>query len=259
MNKSKIKKIGNIAANVIIYLFIAICLFSVFLTIFSKKDTDGAAEIFGYQFRIVVSDSMAKSEYTDVSEFKIKSIPIRSMIFVKVMPDDPAEADEWYRSLKVGDVLTFRYVYTTQETITHRIVSIEEKNTGGFIISLAGDNKTSEDGQLNQVIDTSIPNNMNYVIGKVTGQAYLVGVVMSFLMQPIGIILAIIMPCFIIVLLEVAKIVMVLTADKRSKEKEAREKQALELDELRRKISELEKLKSEGENSSPVGKERDTE
>lgn len=240
MNKTKIKKIGKIIANVILYVFIAICLFSVFLTIFSKKDSDGAAEIFGYQMRVVVSDSMAESEFTDVSDFKIKSIPIRSMIFVKVMPEDPAKADDWYRSLKVGDVLTFRYVYTTQETITHRIVSITEKPTGGFVIELAGDNKLSEDGQLHQTIDTSVPNNMNYVIGKVTGKAYILGVVMSFLMQPLGIILAIIIPCFIIVLLEAMKIIMVLTAEKRHKEKEAREKQAVELEELRRKIAELE-------------------
>lgn len=249
MNKMKIKKICKIVTDVILYLFIAICLFSVVLTIFSKKDADGSAEIFGYQMRVVVSDSMAKSEFTDVSDFKIKSIPIRSMIFVKVMPTDPAEADEWYRSLKVGDVLTFRYVYTTQETITHRIISINEKPTGGFVIELAGDNKLSEDGLLSQTIDTSIPNNMNYVIGKVTGKAYLLGVVMSFLMQPVGIILAIIIPCLIIVILEVIKITMVLTAEKRQKEKAAREKQELELDELRRKIAELEQLKAQEPSS----------
>ena len=250
MNKEKMKKIGKVAANVLLYVFIAICLFSVFLTIFSKKDADGAAEIFGYQMRVVVSDSMAECEYTDVSDFKIKSIPLRSMIFVKVMPSDPAKADEWYRSLKVGDVLTFRYVYTTQETITHRIVSITEKGTGGFIINLAGDNKNSEDGQLYQTIDTSIPNNMNYVIGKVTGQAYLLGVIMSFLMQPLGIILAIIVPCLIIVFLEIMKITMVLTAEKRQKEKEAREKQETELEELRRKIAELEQKKNEAATSN---------
>ena len=85
MKKETIKKIGNVLVNVVLYLFIAICLFSVFLTIFSKKDVDGAAEVLGYQMRIVVSDSMAKCEYTDVSDFKIKSIPLRSMIFVKVI------------------------------------------------------------------------------------------------------------------------------------------------------------------------------
>ena len=186
MNKIKIKKIANIVLNVFLYIFLAVCIFSVFLTVLSKRDSDGSAEIFGYQMRVVTSESMAKCEHTDVSSYEIKDIPLRSMVFVKVMPDDPNEADEWYRSLKVGDVITFRYVYTTQVTITHRITSITEKETGGFVIELAGDNKNSDDGQLYQTIDTSIPNNTNYVIGKVVGQAYLFGVIMSCLMNPIG-------------------------------------------------------------------------
>ena len=139
MDKAKIKRIGQIALDVLLYIFLAICIFSVVVTVLSKRDSDGAAEVFGYQMRVVTSDSMAESEFTDVSGFKIKDIPIRSMVFVKVMPDDPAEADEFYRSLKVGDVLTFRYVYTTQVTITHRITNIEEID-GGFKITLAGDN-----------------------------------------------------------------------------------------------------------------------
>ena len=245
MDRTKIKKIGNIALNVLLYIFLAICILSVFVTVLSKKDSDGAAEIFGYQMRVVTSDSMAESEFTEVSEFKIKDIPIRSMVFVKVMPNDPVGADEFYRSLKVGDVLTFRYVYTTQVTITHRITSIAEKETGGFIIELAGDNKTSKDGQLTQVIDTSIPNNPNYVIGKVTGKAYLLGLIMSFLMQPIGIIFVIILPCFIIILLEIFKISKVLGAEKKKREQEEKEKKDSELEELRRKLAELEKEKTE--------------
>ena len=167
-----------------------------FVTVLSRKDSDGAAEVFGYQMRVVTSDSMAECEHTDVSAYRIKDIPMRSMVFVKMMPQAPAEADAFYRSLQVGDVLTFRYVYTTQITITHRITSITEKDTGGFIIELAGDNKNSEDAHLTQVIDTSIPNNTNYVIGKVVGHSYLLGFIMSFLKQPAGIVLFIIIPCY---------------------------------------------------------------
>ena len=255
MDKAKVKKIGKIALDVLLYIFLAICIFAVFVTVLSKRDSDGAAEVFGYQMRVVTSDSMSESEFTDVSAYKIKDIPIRSMVFVKVMPDDPAEADEFYRSLKVGDVLTFRYVYTTQVTITHRITSITEKDTGGFVIELAGDNKNSEDGQLTQVIDTSIPNNTNYVIGKVTGQAYLLGLIMSFLMQPVGMILLIIVPCFIIILLEVLKIAKVLGADKKKREQEEKQKKDDELEELRRKLAELEKLKTEQATPQPTAVE----
>ncbi|MBE6699527.1 MAG: hypothetical protein E7584_04740 [Ruminococcaceae bacterium] len=209
-------KIGRVIRDIIIYIFLAICVFSVLVTVLSKKDSDGAAEIFGYQMRVVTSDSMAECEHTDVSAYKIKDIPKRSLVFVKMMPQSSAEADAFYRSLQAGDVLTFRYVYTTQITITHRITSITEKDTGGFIIELAGDNKNSKDTQLTQVIDTSVPNNTNYVLGKVVGHSYLLGLVMNVMKQPVGIVLFIILPCFIIILLEVIKIVKVLEEDKRS-------------------------------------------
>ena len=255
MNKARMKKTGNIVLNVLMYIFLVLCIFSVIITVISKRDPDGAAEVFGYQMRVVTSDSMAECELTDVSAYKIKDIPIRSMVFVKVMPDEPAEADEFYRSLKVGDVLTFRYVYTTQVTITHRITSITEKDTGGFVIELAGDNKNSEDGQLVQVIDTSIPNNTNYVIGKVTGQSKVFGAVMSFLMNPIAIVLIIIVPCVIIILLEALKIVRLFTSDKKKREREEKESKENELEELRRKLAALEKEKAE---VTPVDAASDT-
>lgn len=244
MDKAKMKKTGKIILDTLQYFFLVLCILSVIITLSSNRDQDGAAEVFGYQMRVVASDSMAKCELTDVSDFEIKDIPLRSMVFVKVIPDDPAEAEAFYRDLEVGDVLTFRYVYTTQVTITHRITSIEEKDTGGFIIRLAGDNKNSEDGQLEQVIDTSVPNNTNYVIGKVTGQSKLFGFVMSFLMQKIAIVLIIIVPCAAIILFEILKITKVLGADKKEREREEREQQERELNELRRKLAELEKQRA---------------
>lgn len=240
MTKTKLKRIGKVVLDILLYIFLAICVVTLVLTITSKKDIDGASEIFGYQMRVISSDSMAECELTDVSEYEIGSLPLRSMIFVKVMPEDEAEADEWYRSLKVGDVLTFRYVYTNQVTITHRIVSIEEKSTGGFIIRLEGDNKNSETDQLTQVIDTSVPDNPNYVIGKVTGQLFLLGFIVSLLRTPLGIIFIIIIPCFIIILLEVLKIVGVYSAERKKREQEEKEKKENELEELRRRLAELE-------------------
>lgn len=244
MSKKIIKKIGKIVLDVLLCLFLAICIFSVIVTVSSKRDSDGTAKIFGYQIRIVTSDSMGKCEFTDVSEYKIKHIPVGSMIFVKEVPEDSTKADEFYSSLKVGDVLTFRYVYTTQKTITHRIVSITEKETGGFIIELAGDNKTSEDGQLTQIIDTSVPNSMNYVIGKVTGQSKLLGKIITALKQPIGIVFIVILPCAIIIVIEIIRILNTLNADKKKHEQELHEQKDKELEELRNKLADLEKEKN---------------
>lgn len=241
-----LKRIANIALNILLYLFFTVCILVLVLTLLSKKDVDGAAELFGYQMRIVVSDSMDECEFTDVSGYEIGSIPLRSMIFVKTIPDDPAEADEFYRSLKKGDVLTFRYLYNKQVTITHRISQPVSETEGGYVILLSGDNTTSETGALTQTIDTSVANNPNYVIGKVVGQSYLFGAIMSFLTQPAGIILLIILPCAIIILLEILKIVKALTSDKRKQAEEEKAKKDAELEELRARLAEL-----EGKNNNP--------
>ena len=255
MNKAKLKRLRDIIVNVVLYTFLAVCIFSVFFTVFSRKESDGAAEIFGYQLRIVTSDSMAKCEYTDTSDFEIKDIPVRSMVFVQAVPKNSDEAYEWYQDLEEGDVLTFRFAYTTQVTITHRIVSIEENDEGGFTIQLAGDNKNSETGQLYQEINTARENSVNYVIGKVTGQSYFLGLIMSFLMQPVGILLAIIAPCTVIILIEALKIAKIFMADKKKWRQEEEAKKEKELEELRRRVAEL-----EGEKNKPeVDKEDKTE
>ena len=248
MSNSKIaKKIGKIVVNVFLGLFLAVCIFSVFVTVLSKRDSDGAARVFGRQMRIVTSDSMAECEFTDVSEYKIKDIPVKSMVFIKEVPEDAAKADEFYRSLKVGDVLTFRYVYTTQKTITHRITSItKNENNDGYTIVLAGDNKNSAEGQLTQVIDTSIPHNMNYVIGKVTGQSKLLGNLMTFLKQPIGIVFLIILPCAVIIVFEVLRIINTFSEDKKKREQEKNAEKDKELEELRNRLAALEKEKNAG-------------
>lgn len=239
MSTSRLKRAKNVISNILLFLFLAICVFSVVMTIFGKRDADGTVELLGYQMRIVTSDSMDKCELTDVSDFDIKSIPIRSMIFIKTVPEDEGEADEFYSELEAGDVLTFRYVYTKQVTITHRITSITEKN-GGYVIELAGDNKNADSDQLYQVIDTSVDNNTNYVIGKVVGKSFILGFILSLLKTKLGIVLIVIVPCFIIILLEIIKIAGVISAERKQKEKQILDEKESELEALRRKLAEIE-------------------
>lgn len=243
---NKAKRIGGIIMNVVTYLFLAICILSVILTIFSRKDPDGTSEIFGYQMRLVTTDSMGKHPDTDVSDCDIGSIPQNSMIFIEMVPEDPEEATEWYRDLKPGDVLTFKYVYTTQVTITHRIKTIDEPSEGRFIIELEGDNKASEE-QLTQKIDTGVPNNMNYVIGRVTAKAFLPGLLLTLLKTPVGLVLMVIVPCAIIIILELIKIFSALNAEKKQKYLEETAKRESELEELKRRLAELESSKNNGE------------
>lgn len=234
-----LRKAAKVLANILLYAFMAICIFGVILTITAKKDEDGTATILGKQIRYVLSPSMEECDATDVTKYDIKDIPTGSMVFIDVVPEDEAEAEKWYADLEIGDVLTFKYVYVKQETITHRITDIQQKD-GGYIIMLEGDNKNSDSGTLTQTIDTSQKNSPNYVIGKVTGQSYLFGLFIGALKAPIGIICIVILPSLAILIFEVIKIAGLLGAEKRKKEEEEKEQQQNEIDELRRRVAELE-------------------
>lgn len=229
----------TVGANVLTYAFLVLCCFVLFIAVSSKKDADGAATLFGKQIRIIRSDSMAKSEFTDVSDYKIKDIPVKSLIVVETVPKDEAKREAWFSKLKVGDVLTFRYVFVSQETVTHRITAIEAKEGGGYIIELKGDNAASENAAGTQTIDTSDLQSPNYVIGKVTWNSHALGVLVYALKTPVGIICIVILPSLIIICLEIVRIVGVLQEGKRKKAKEEAEKKENEIEELKRQLAAL--------------------
>ncbi|MBQ8308806.1 MAG: hypothetical protein IJX96_03130 [Clostridia bacterium] len=230
-------KVCKIVLNVLLYVVLALVLFVLIVSIATKKGDDGAATIFGKQMRIVQSDSMAKCELTDVSAYEIKDLPVKTLLVIETVPK--TQSDEWYRQLKEGDVLTFRYKYTEQVTITHRISKITEKETGGFVIELTGDNKSSEDN-LSQTIDTSQIDSFNYVIGKVVWANYPLGWLIYALRSPVAVVCLIIIPCAIVIVLEIVRIVNVLNEGKRTKALEQAQKQEEEIERLKRKLAELE-------------------
>ncbi len=205
---SAVEKTVGIVVHVLLACFFLFCLTGLFLSVMAKQTSDGAIKLFGYEMRLVVSNSMEKSETTDVREYAIQDIPIHSLIFIETVPEGKEKA--WYDALKIGDVLTFRYVYTKQETITHRIVEIKENEQGGYTIVLEGDNKNATTGALQQVIDTSQTNSLNYVIGKVTGKSIVLGYLVTFLQSTWGIIFIVIVPCLIIIFIEISRIIRVI-------------------------------------------------
>ncbi len=239
--KSGIRRAIQIAIDVVMVLFIAAAVFVLAISITSKKDSDGTATVFNTQLRFVQSDSMGACEQTDVSNFKIKSIPVKSCVFVDVIPEDEIERNEWLKTIQVGDVLTFKYVFTKQETITHRVMKIEDNAMGGYYITLEGDNKASDTGVLQQFINTSDTDSPNYIIGRVTGQSYVLGVLVYALHQPVGIALIIIVPCAIIILLNIIRIVRVCNVEKKEKALEAAKAQDDQIEELKRQIESLKK------------------
>ena len=247
-NNKYVKITVKVLANVLLYAFLAIALFAVILSIFSKKDKDGGATVLGYQLMFVRSDSMAQSENSlDVSDFEIKDIPAKALIFVQVKPEDKQERLEWYGDICEGDVLTFRYKFATgQETVTHRVKTIVEKkdaqgNVVGYVFTLLGDNKASETADLmEQIIDTTEDEtSFNYIIGKVTGKNYSLGLLVYALKSPVGIICIVIIPCLIIIGFEIAKIIAVFSEDKKQKQAEENAKNASEIESLKRQLAML--------------------
>ncbi len=236
--KSKVKKIFGIIINVLFFLFFFLCVMLLYLSVSGKKSPDGAVELFGYEMRTVDSSSMEKCALTDVSTYKIKDLSVHTLVFIEKVPEDEQKADEWYAELEIGDVLTFRYVYTTQEVITHRIVEIDAKEDGGYRIVLEGDNKNSEDGILQQEIDTSLSNSPNYVIGKVTGSSKALGLMITAVKSPWGIVLIVIVPCLIIIILEIIQIVTIVSQKKREEREKERKAKDDEIAELKRKLAE---------------------
>ena len=254
-----LKKILKIAADVVLYVFIILAIFSVILTITAKKSSDGAATIFGKQMRYVQTESMAKNEdtYDRISQYDIKDIPLYSMVFIDVVPEDKEEAAAWYDELEIGDVLTFKYVYVRQETITHRLVKKEANGKGGWILTLDGDNVSKDEESSVQVINTSDDpsTSYNYVIGKVVGTNYLFGLFITTLKHPAGIVCLIILPAFIILFYEVFKVSKLINADKKKKDNEERKQQLDELEELRRRLAELEKKSGGAPTDASDGKD----
>ena len=217
MKINKFTKALTVTINVLVYVFCALCLLLLLFTVFSKRSSDGAVQLFGFEMRVVLSGSMEKNENVDVSNYKIKDIKTGSMVFVRLVPVDETKAKEFYASLHVGDVLTFCYDVSNQQlegktapqmTITHRIVDIEPNDTGGYIITLRGDNLSTELADV-QIIDTSNLASPNYVIGKVTGKSYVLGWLTYSLKRPLGIAMLIIVPSVIIIIWQVVKIVNV--------------------------------------------------
>lgn len=241
----KNSKIKNIVIDVVMYIFLAVCLVFVGLLVFGQKDIDGTTQVFGRQFRVVTSDSMDACDQTDVSEYDIKSIPIKSMVFIELVPEDEAEAQKWYESIKEGDVLTFRYVYTSQVTITHRVEKKITNPDGTYTFHLIGDNKDSDAELLSQVITTGDPNSTNYIIGKVTGQSKLLGKVVVTLRDPLGMVLLIIVPSLIIIIYEIIRIMNVISSEKRKHIKAEYDKKESEIEFLKQKLAELEEKQNQ--------------
>lgn len=237
----------KIAAKVLFYVFISVCAILIIASFSMKKDANDAFTVLGFQARIVLSDSMEECESTDVSQYPIKSIPVKSVVFIEMVPEDELEAKAWFNELEVGDVLTFRYVYGGQMTITHRIVTIDDSNPNGRILTLEGDNKNASTNLMQQTLDTSQQfnaTNYNYTIGKVKGQSQTLGLLVYALNTPVGMLCMVVFPCLIVVFMESIKISNLLQEEKFKKLAEEQAQQQADFELIKQQFAELQAIEN---------------
>lgn len=242
-NKKRIKSL-NIIIDIFIYMFLILCMLFLIICIHVKKDSDGAVTIFGYQTRIVVSESMEKCEstYDEIKKYKIRNIPVKSLVLIKTVPNKTSKQSDFYSKIKIGDVLTFKYVVgTKQETITHRVIKIYEDGNDSFI-ELRGDNVLLTDNinTTSQIINIDDSNSPNFIIGKVIFKSYTLGAILFALKKPLGMFLIIIIPTLIIMIFEIVKVVNYIYIQKKTKTEKQIELQREELEKLKLKLIQLE-------------------
>ena len=266
--KAKAKKIINIILDA---LFISFAVFAVVAIIFrstTNNNKDGNS-INGYQLRTVETGSMAENNHIDPETYKsysIQTLPVNSLIRIQEVKESNQE--KFYEDLEVGDVVTFVY-YTSingrlgQYVYTHRLIEKTMTASEGYKLTLMGDAEAPSGGT--QVIYTdplTAEHSLSYVIGKVVWVNHGMGEVITFLKSKTAILFLVVIPCSVLFLFEVGKIIYVLVKDKKQKDQiKANEKQA----QLESNQAEIENLKAqlaalqnnEQENADKVDEEVD--
>lgn len=168
-----------------IYLKIAVALVVIICVLgvgnFFRNMNGGTFDFSDTEMRVVVSGSM-DGELRD--EYDIETIPVGSMVFIQRVPDGPY-ANDFYSSLRIGDVVTFNYKNpATRENmvVTHRIIDIS--NQGGDIrFTMAGDSILDDPTNSSKQVVYSSSGDM---IGKVTGVSEGLGDITVFISSAKG-------------------------------------------------------------------------
>lgn len=245
--------------NIVLYVFLGILLVFDGFALYSKmnmKGKNGTMNFFGNEVRLVLTGSMNGTDefYEQHPEFKVKRIRVHDAVYVKTAPAADAKQekiDKFYSKIVIGDILTFIDQLHGNKIVSHRIVSIKIKvnpETGGNIykFTMLGDHPDAHD-------DTPQPaaSDGGTIIGKVTGTNRVLGNVLYALVgQKIILVCTVIIPCGVFALIEIIKIIFILSQSRREKVLVANQKKITEKDdELERLRMELERLKS-GKNES---------
>ncbi len=229
--KKTLKRVGNILFYVLLGLFFLLACFSL-----TTRITKG--RIFHSQFLVVISGSMDGERQ---EEYDIKTIPLKSLVKVSLIEE--GKENEFYSSLKKGDILTFNYLALNNATITHRIISDPVVLDDGTIkYELKGD---AVEG--NEIQTLYSDGRSGEILGKVTFVSLPLGQMYFFISSKVGTLCLVVLPSTAIVLFEICKIIFMVSENskKKSEEKNRKEKEEKdkEIEELKRQLEESKKDK----------------
>ena len=232
----KKRSVGSIVREVIVDVLIAIfvlfAVLNIYLAIATKRNN--AANLFGKQARLVLTGSMSPT------------IPTNSLVLVDTSGD--------HKNYEVGDVLTFKYDPYGSLPTTHRVIAKETKDSGIVYYTLKGDNPSATATQHVPYTD---------VIGKVTFHSLWMGKVVTFSKGIGGWICFVLVPCGLVIGYETYHIVKIVKSSKNEKEpvpesavpdkpvEQTQEERNQELEELRKRVAELEKQNRQENETKP--------
>lgn len=177
-----IKKVYNFVAKVFLYSIILIMvflgvLFTTYVLDYARNISKGNYKPL-YGAFVIISPSM------------VPTIKVQDAVVIKNVPAE---------KLRKGDIITFvstdsRYAGLT---VTHRIIDIEKSEDGKLLFRTKGDNNNTPDDAL--VIEDNIDGRVFLKIPKI-------GYLQYFLSQSYGWIICIVVPCLLVVAIEIVKI-----------------------------------------------------
>lgn len=206
LNWKKVKKIGEIVANVLIWTFVAFSLLITVMVFSAQGSSDGIPAVFGKSWLTIETPSMEDTYM------------VGDLVFMTKL------SDEDKLNLTKGQIITYRAPIDinedgiTGDINTHRIYSIDPDS--GVIVTI-GDNNILPDNQG----DTPYTIHRNDVIGVCTEEGKLDGVgnVINFLRSSLGFFICIVLPLILFFLYELYNFISILVSEKAKKAPVAKE------------------------------------
>ena len=193
----KVKKVGGIVANVLIWLFVAFSVIVTILVFAAQGNADGIPELFGKTLITIETDSM---------EPKIGKGSL--VLLTKLEPGEIYEIGE-------NDIITYRSPVDLNndgkagDINTHRIVYNDTEN---FYFITKGDNNDLKDNEGDN------PYVVKYtdVIGKCTEKDAIggIGAVIGFLRSSVGFLVCIVLPLVLFFLFELYNLISIIITER---------------------------------------------